>query len=435
MMHPIEDHSLFGVYIIDELVEECMQLDTGNVEISNFVELIDVTDYFNFVMDVSDSVNMIFLTPWIILPTLNAGVMETWSVPVPLSDHLKYAYLDDHQHFLQEEKLLNVLRKYKRQLGRRRSLTDKAAVETTEFDHPGCHQERSDKTICSRDHLSYLGQPMGQSGIGSFEEVRDDICIDYQKLNQPTRKDHFLLPFINQVLERLARKSHYCFLDGFSGYMQIHIVLADQHKSTFTCPFGTFAYTRMPFGLCNALSTFQRCMINIFLDLLEDWMEVFMDDFTVYAESFEACLENLSHVLTRCIETNLVLNFEKCHFMVIEGIVLEHLIFSRRIKVDKAKVNIITSLSNPAFVWEVHSFLGHVGFYRPFIKNFNKAALPLSKLLQKDVDFIYEQPCMEAFQELKKQLTSTSILQAPNWEYSFELMCDATNSTLGAVLG
>ncbi|RDX96934.1 hypothetical protein CR513_20362, partial [Mucuna pruriens] len=82
------------------------------------------------------------------------------------------------------------------------------------------------------------------------------------------RKDHFPLPFIDQMLEKLIEKSHYCFLDGFSSYMQIHIAPEDQHKTTFTCPFGTFAYTRMPFGLCNAPSTFQRCMTSIFSDLL-----------------------------------------------------------------------------------------------------------------------------------------------------------------------
>ncbi|RDX65068.1 Retrovirus-related Pol polyprotein from transposon opus, partial [Mucuna pruriens] len=111
-----------------------------------------------------------------------------------------------------------------------------------------------------------------------------------------------------------------------------------------------------------------------------DCMEVFMDDFTVYADSFEACLSNLSRVLKRCIDTNLVLNFEKCHFMVTEGIVLGHLVSNRGIEVDKAKIDVITSLPNPASVREVRSFLGHASFYRRFIKNFSKLALPLSKL-------------------------------------------------------
>ncbi|RDY11571.1 hypothetical protein CR513_03764, partial [Mucuna pruriens] len=141
------------------------------------------------------------------------------------------------------------------------------------------------------------------------DELR--VCIDYRRLNQATRKDHFPLPFIDQVLEKLAGKSHYCFLDGFSRYMQIHIAPEDQHKTTFTWLFGTFVYTRMPFGLCNMPSTFQHCMTSIFSDLLQKCMEVFMDDFAVYVDSFDACLENLSKVLKRCIDIDLVLNFEK----------------------------------------------------------------------------------------------------------------------------
>ncbi|RDX99833.1 Retrovirus-related Pol polyprotein from transposon 17.6, partial [Mucuna pruriens] len=179
----------------------------------------------------------------------------------------------------------------------------------------------------------------------------------------------------------------------------------------------------MLFGLCNALSTFQRCMISIFLDLLDECMEVFMDDFMVHAESFDAYMENLFQVLTRCIETNLVLNFEKCHFMVTEGIVLAHLVSSRGIEVNKDKVNVITSLPKPTSVWDVCSFLGHA------------IAHPLSKLLQKEVNFVFDKACEDAFQELKTRLTSTPILQAPNWEYPFELMCDASNSALGAILG
>ncbi|RDY04948.1 Retrovirus-related Pol polyprotein from transposon 17.6, partial [Mucuna pruriens] len=225
--------------------------------------------------------------------------------------------------------------------------------------------------------------------------------VPCKKLNQATHKDHFPLPFIDQVLEKLVGKSHYYFLDEFCGYVQIHIALEDQYKMTFTCPFGTFTYARISFGLCNMLSMFQRCMTSIFLDLLQNCMEVFMDNFMVYADSFDACLENLSKVLTRCMDTNLVLNFEKCHFMVTERIVLGHLVSNKGIEVDKSKIDIITSLPNPVSVWKVCSFLRHAGFYRRFIKNFSKIALPLSKLLQKDVEFNFDQPCVEAFQELK----------------------------------
>ncbi|GJR91568.1 reverse transcriptase domain-containing protein [Tanacetum coccineum] len=148
------------------------------------------------------------------------------------------------------------------------------------------------------------------------------VCIDYRKLNEATRKDHFPLPFMDQMLERLAGNEFYCFLDGFSGYFQIPIDPQDQEKTTFTCPYGTFAYRRMPFGLCNAPGTFQRCMMAIFHDMIEKTMEVFMDDFSVFGDSFDSCLSNLERMLKRCEDTNLVLNWEKCHFMCKEGIVL-----------------------------------------------------------------------------------------------------------------
>ncbi|RDX85421.1 Retrovirus-related Pol polyprotein, partial [Mucuna pruriens] len=350
-----------------------------------------------------------------------------------LPHHLKYAYLDDYQQFLviiannlhreQEEKFLKVLRKHKKAIGwtledlpginpsicMHKILLEEEARPIRQLNSTILDVVKKEVTkllaieiiypISDSQWVSLVQVVPKKSGMIVVKNQHDkmnswQVCIDYRKLNQATRKDHFPLPFIGQ--------SNYCFLDGFFGYMQIHITLVDQHKTTFKCPFETFAYTRMSFGLYNTSSTFQRCMINIFLDLLKDCIEVFMDDFIVYAESFEACLENLSRVLRRCMEPNLILNFEKCHFMVTEGIVLGHLVSSRGIEVDKAKVDIITSLPNLASLREVRSFLGHAGFYRHFIKNFSKITLPLSKLLQKDVEFVFDQSCVDAFQELKK---------------------------------
>nr|GEU30774.1 reverse transcriptase domain-containing protein [Tanacetum cinerariifolium] len=148
------------------------------------------------------------------------------------------------------------------------------------------------------------------------------VCVDYRKLNEATRKDHFPLPFMDQMLERLAGNEYYCFLDGFSGYFQIPIDPKDQEKTTFTCPYGTFSYKRMPFGLCNAPGTFQRCMMEIFHDMIEQTMEVFMDDFSVFKNSFSTCLTNLDKMLKRCEDTRLALNWEKSHFMVKEAPIL-----------------------------------------------------------------------------------------------------------------
>ncbi|CAN6453582.1 unnamed protein product [Victoria cruziana] len=261
------------------------------------------------------------------------------------------------------------------------------------------------------------------------------VCIDYRKLNSATRKDHFPLPFLDQVVERLAGKSYFCFLDGYSDYNQVEVHPDDQEKTTFTCPFGTFAFRRMPFGLCNAPGTFQRCMLSIFADMLDDTMEVFMDDFSIYGSSFDDCLQKLEKVLIRCEETNLVLSWEKSHFMVREGIVLGHIVSDRGIEVDKAKVEMIAKLTPPSSVREVRSFLGHASFYRRFIQDFSKISRPLCELLAKDVTFVFSEECLRSFNLLKEALVSAPILRAPDWNLDFEIMCDASDYAIGAILG
>ncbi|RVW62120.1 Retrovirus-related Pol polyprotein from transposon 17.6 [Vitis vinifera] len=230
------------------------------------------------------------------------------------------------------------------------------------------------------------------------------VCIDFRKLNAVTKKDHFPLPFLDQVLERVAGHDYYCFLDGYSGYFQIAIALEDQEKTTFTCPFGTYAYRRMPFGLCNAPATFQRCMLSIFSDMVERIMEVFMDDLTVYGKTSDDCLSNLKKVLKRCIANDLVLNWEKCHFMATSGVVLGHIISKEGIQVDPAKIELISKLPSPTTVKE-------------------------------DAEFIWTKACQEAFKRLKSLLTSAPIVRSPNWSLPFELMCDASDYAVGAVLG
>jgi hypothetical protein len=261
------------------------------------------------------------------------------------------------------------------------------------------------------------------------------MCIDYRKLNLATRKDHFPLPFIDQMLERLANHAYFCYLDGYSGFLQIPVHPNDQEKTTFTCPYGTFAYRRMPFGLCNAPATFQRCMMAIFSEFLENSMEVFMDDFSVHGPDFDGCLANLSKILHRCHEVHLVLNWEKCHFMVNEGIVLGHVVSNRGIEVDRAKIEVIEGLPPPINVKGVRSFLGHAGFYRRFIKDFSKIARPMTELLAKDTPFVFSSSCLVAFEALKKALVSAPIIQPPDWSVPFELMCDASDFAVGAVLG
>ncbi|GJW11178.1 reverse transcriptase domain-containing protein [Tanacetum coccineum] len=224
------------------------------------------------------------------------------------------------------------------------------------------------------------------------------VCIDYRKLNEATRKDHFPLPFMDQMLERLVGNEYYCFLNGFKG-------------------------------------TFQRCMMAIFHDMIEKTMEVFMDDFSVFGSSFSTCLTHLEKMLKRCEDTNLALNWEKSHFMVKEGIVLGHKISKSGIEVDRAKIDVIAKLPHPTTVKGVRSFLGHAGFYRRFIQNFSKIARPMTHLLEKETPFYFSKECIEAFNTLKKNLTEAPILIAPDWNEPFELMCDASDFALGAILG
>nr|GEU31519.1 DNA-directed DNA polymerase [Tanacetum cinerariifolium] len=188
-----------------------------------------------------------------------------------------------------------------------------------------------------------------------------------------------------RMLKRLAGNEFYCFLDGFSGYFQIPIDPRDQEKTTFTCPYGTFAYRRMPFGLCNAPGTFQRCMLAIFHDMVEKTMDIFMDDLSVFGNSFENCLSRLDKMLQRCEDTNLSLNWEKSHFMVKEGIVLGHKISKNGIEVDRAKVDVIDKLPHSTTV--------------------------------------------------KEKTHGSCNLDCPKLDLPFELMCDASDFAIGAVLG
>ncbi|GKA56541.1 reverse transcriptase domain-containing protein [Tanacetum coccineum] len=163
-------------------------------------------------------------------------------------------------------------------------------------------------------------------------------------------------------------------------------------------------------------------------------MEVFMDDISVFRNSFGACLSHLDKMLKRCEDTNLFLNWENSHFMVKEGIVLGHKISENGIEVDKAKIDVIAKLPHPTTVKGIQSFLGHVGFYRRFIQEFSKIARPMTCLLEKDTPFFFSKECIEAFQTLKKKLTEAPILVAPDWDLPFKLMCDASDFKIGVVL-
>ena len=176
-------------------------------------------------------------------------------------------------------------------------------------------------------------------------------------------------------------------------------------------------------------------MNAMFLELVGDCLEIFMDDFSIFGSSFESCLSHLTRILQLCIQFNLILSWEKSHFMVQEGIALCHQVSKRGLEVDKAKTEVIKSLPLPSNLKEVISFLGHTGFYRRFIQNYAQISKPLTNLLSKDIEFIVDEPVKSAFNILKEALIEAPILQPPNWSLPFEIYCDASEFSVGAVLG
>jgi hypothetical protein len=169
--------------------------------------------------------------------------------------------------------------------------------------------------------------------------------------------------------------------------------------------------------------------------MIEEIMGVCMNDFLVYGKTFDQCLENLDKVLQRCQEKDLVHNWEKCHFMVREGIIIGHLVFEGGIEVGKDKIEVIKQLPPLVNMKGIRSFLGHAGFYRCFIKNLLQISRPLMNLLAKDAPFEFTNECLNSFHNLKKALISAPIIQPPDWSLPFEIMCDASDYAVGAVLG
>ncbi|CAL9012117.1 unnamed protein product, partial [Prunus brigantina] len=439
--YPIDDHSCFSIDAFDSLAQEYLEyLDRDALEttIVQGIELIKNGAEPNHeeigeMVAALESLPQYVGKPPIPIPIpistnkLLPSVIQAPTLELkPLPNHLKYVFLGDKETLpvivsssltaVEEEKLVRVLQEYKTAIGW--TLADIKGLSPTTCMHRILLEEGAKPT---REAQRRLNPPMMEvvkkeiiklldcgviypisdsrwvspiqvvpkkSGVTVVKNEENElvptriqtgwrVCIDYRKLNATTRKDHFPLPF----------------------------------------------------------STFQRCMVSIFSDFVEKIIEVFMDDFSVFGDSFDGCLTNLTLILKRCIETNLVLNWEKCHFMVKQGIVLGHIVSENGIEVDKSKIGLVRHLPSPTSVREVRSFLGHAGFYRRFIKDFSKISTPLCRLLQKDVPFVFDDECEKAFNHLKELLTSAPVIVPPDWSLPFELMCDASDYALGAVLG
>ncbi|KAK1606340.1 hypothetical protein QYE76_030013 [Lolium multiflorum] len=316
----------------------------------------------------------------------------------PLPDNLKYAYIDDKKTYpviisaklsdIEEERLLEILKKHRGAIG------------------------------YTLDDLKGISPAICQHAINIEDGAKP--VVEHQRRLIPKMKDVVR----NEVLKLLEAGIIYPIADS-RWVSPVHCVPKKGGITVVPNDNDELIPQRVVVG----------CMSAIFHGFCENIVEVFMDDFSVYGNSFDNCLRNLDKVLQRCEETNLVLNWEKCHFMVNEGIVLGHKISERGIEVDRAKVEAIEKMPYPRDVKGIRSILGHAGFYRRFIKDFSKISKPLTNLLQKDVPFVFDDDCKEAFETLKKALTTAPIVEPPDWNLPFEIMCDASDFAVGAVLG
>ena len=260
------------------------------------------------------------------------------------------------------------------------------------------------------------------------------LCVNYKPLNDITKKDNYPLPRIDEILDSLKGAQWFTTLDLASGYWQIKVREEDCEKTAFITKFGTFEFKVMPFGLCNAPATFQRIMNKVLGDSIHKYVMVYLDDVIIYSKSFEEHLRHIEDVLNRIRRANLRLKAEKCHFGASELQFLGHVVGKDGVKPDPKKVEKIENYPIPKNIRELRGALGLFSYYRRFIENFSKIADPLYELLKKDITYIWTESQQEAFEFLKKKLTTAPIIQYPDFERPFFLYTDASGTGIGAVL-
>jgi hypothetical protein len=259
------------------------------------------------------------------------------------------------------------------------------------------------------------------------------VCTDFHDLNKACPKDNFPTPFIDQIIDECAGCEAFSFMDGFSGYNQIQIKPEDQHKTTFICPWGTFAYRKMPFGLKNAGATFQQAMSFSFHDL-KHIVEAYLDDLASRSHKQTDHPTHLRLIFKRCCYFSICLNPNKCSFCVMSRHLLGFIVSTIGIMVDPLKVEAIIQLRPPCTILQLQSLQGKANFLRRFITNYDEITKEFMCLLKKDVPFFWDEAAQHSFNTLKHALTTTPLLRPPNYNKYFLLYLVVAESTIGMVL-
>jgi len=260
------------------------------------------------------------------------------------------------------------------------------------------------------------------------------LYVDFRDLNRASLKDHYPLPSMEQILQVVAGSERFSLLDGFSSYNQVLVKEEDQFETAFTTKWGTMAYRRMPFGLSNASSTFQRAMDMAFKGLMYKLVLVYLDDITVFSKNASEHLSHLRLVFERCREFGISLNPKKCIFVVHEGKLLGHIVSKEGVTIDKERIHAILQLPLPSHKKGLQCFIGRINFLRRFIPDIANLLKPLTSMLKKNITFSWTSEARHSFQSIKEALVAVPTLINPDFSKDFILYAYGVLDTISAIL-
>jgi hypothetical protein len=291
------------------------------------------------------------------------------------------------------------------------------------------------KDLLDKQYIRPSASPWGSPVL--FVRRKDGtmrLCIDYRSLNAVTIKNKYPLPRIDDLLDQLRKAKFFSKIDLRSGYHQMKIRECDIPKTAFVTRYGQYEFTVVSFGLTNAPAYFMNMMNKVFMEELDKFVVVFIDDILIYSETAEEHAEHLRIVLERLRQNQLYAKFSKCEFWLEKVAFLGHVLTAEGVAVDPEKIEAVSEWQQPKSVTDIRSFLGLAGYYRRFIENFSKIAKPMTELLKNNVPFVWSPKCEASFQELKTRLTTTPVLTLPDIRKDFVVYCDASRQGLGCVL-